>query len=347
MNKKLLLACLALFPLSPLFSCQCMLSFRTFCESIGIDSTDKVGLIEVIAWGDIVYSGSGPWNPYLDVVVRDNFKGLSTNDTLRIEMDNGSNCAVDALYFWPGQKYVFNLENYPHWRNQDSLVYSLSGCGRNYLFYESDSVYYREEGVLNYIQYDTFKSDFLSCYQTKNRVELIGSVFALKDEQALKGFNFYMNDQLVETDSLGHFEVTQLLALERGLTMDSTSFRKENSPLAGVSIRDLVQIQRHVLDIEPFSVFWHYVAADVDLSGRVTTLDIIHLRRLLKGITDRLPSKSWLLIPKQEFYSWPTNEEYFRMVSSRSNFLFKIPRWQRNHHPDGYDLWAIKLGDLL
>lgn len=347
MNKKLLLACLALFPLSPLFSCQCMLSFRTFCESIGIDSTDKVGLIEVIAWGDLVHTGEEPWNPYLDIVVLDNFKGLSINDTLRIEMANGFNCAADALYFWPGKKYVFNLENYPHWSNPDSLVYSLSGCGRNYLFYESDSVYNRQEGVLHYIQYDTFKSNFLSCYETKNRVEISGRVFALKDEQALESFNFYMNDQLVETDSLGHFEVTQLLALERGLTMDSTSFRKENEARAGITIRDLVQIQRHLLNIEPFPAYWHFVAADIDLSGRVTTLDMIHLRRLLMGLTDRLPSKSWLLIPKQEFYSLPIAQEYFNIISSRTQFLFRIPRWQRSHHPDGYDLWAIKLGDLL
>ena len=178
-------------------------------------------------------------------------------------------------------------------------------------------------------------------------MSISGSISSIKDNQPLTNFDFYINDQIAETDNLGHFDVIQLMALERGLIMDSTSFHKENNPLDGISVRDLVQIQRHVLDIEPFPAFWHYVAADVDLSGKVTTLDIIHLRRLLKGLTDRLPSKSWLLIPKQEFYSWPTHEEYFRIVASRSNFLFQIPRWQMHHHPDGYDLWAIKLGDLL
>ncbi len=264
-------------------------------------------------------------------------------------MNNGANCAADVLDFWPGKQYVFNLQNYPHWTNQDSLIYQLSACGVNSVPFDSDSIYYFDPDLRTQIpvHYESFKLDFLACYQTQNRVAVAGKVFSLKDSQTLGGFDFYMNDQLVRTDSQGHFGVIQLMALERGLTMDSTSFSKENEALAGITIRDLVQIQRHVLDIEPFPAFWHYVAADVDLSGRVTTLDIIHLRRLLKGLTNRLPSKSWLLIPKQEFYTWPTHQEHFRMVTAKSNFLFQIPRWQMYDHPDGYDLWAIKLGDLL
>jgi|GEM_PF-3355091 len=347
MNKKILLAWLVLFPLSPVLPCECTLPIRTFCESIGIDTNDQIGLIEVLSWGGLERDGFNPWNPYIDILVLDSLKGIPNNDTLRVAMSNGSNCATDPFYFWPGKKYVFNLHNYPHWSNRDSLAYRLSACEKNYITYDSDSIYYKDAGTTISMHYSDFKANLQNCYNTQARVELGGRVTFIKDGEDIPNFDFSMNDQQIETDSTGQFETIQLLALERGYTMDSSFFHKENDPLEGVSIRDLVQIQRHVLGIERFPAFWHYVAADVDLSGSVTALDIIHLRRLLKGLTNQLPTKSWVIIPKQEFYSWPTSEQHFRAVGSRSKFLFEIPYDQQYFHPEGYDLWAIKLGDLL
>ena len=280
----------------------------------------------------------------MDVLVLDDLKGTQVNDTIRVVMGDGRNCADDVTYYFPGNKYILNLDYFPS--PYVTSNYELSGCERNAATVRSDTVFYFDNGIIP-IMYADFKANFQGCYNTQARVELKGRVTFLKDGVDIPNFDFSMNGQQIETDSTGQFETIQLLALERGHTMDSSFFHKENDPLEGVSTRDLVQIQRHVLGIERFPAFWHYVAADVDLSGAVTTLDIIHLRRLLKGLTNQLPTKSWLLIPKQEFYSWPTSEQHFQAVGSRSKFLFKTPDYQRFFHPEGYDLWAIKLGDLL
>lgn len=61
----------------------------------------------------------------------------------------------------------------------------------------------------------------------------------------------------------------------------------------GVSVGDLVCIQRHILGLDPLSSYPLF-AADANKSGAVTGFDIVELRKLLLGIYDHLPnSPSW------------------------------------------------------
>lgn len=53
MNKKLLLVCLVFLFLFLILFCECYLNFCIFCESIGINSIDRIGLVEVLVWGGL------------------------------------------------------------------------------------------------------------------------------------------------------------------------------------------------------------------------------------------------------------------------------------------------------
>jgi hypothetical protein len=76
------------------------------------------------------------------------------------------------------------------------------------------------------------------------------------------------------------------------------TLNKPGDPIAGVSTFDLVRIAKHILNIEPFDGDWQFTAADVNCSGTVTTTDIVHIRRLILGLTDTLPCGVWHFSPK-------------------------------------------------
>ena len=62
----------------------------------------------------------------------------------------------------------------------------------------------------------------------------------------------------------------------------------------GVSTLDLVLIQKHLLEIEPFDLPLKYIAADANHSGNVSALDLVELRKLILGLYLELPAnKSW------------------------------------------------------
>ena len=66
-----------------------------------------------------------------------------------------------------------------------------------------------------------------------------------------------------------------------------------------VSIDDVIRIQRHLLGVTPFDSPYQYVAADVNNSGSVTTLDMIGVARIILGIETQFPGvSSWRYIPK-------------------------------------------------
>ncbi|MEZ4939446.1 MAG: redoxin domain-containing protein [Saprospiraceae bacterium] len=73
---------------------------------------------------------------------------------------------------------------------------------------------------------------------------------------------------------------------------------KTDDPLNGVSTFDLVQINKQILGITPFTEPWQFVAADANNSGTISTFDIVELRKLILGVYDSLPNApSWVFSP--------------------------------------------------
>lgn len=67
------------------------------------------------------------------------------------------------------------------------------------------------------------------------------------------------------------------------------------NPLLGLSVLDLTMIQKHVLGIQMLDNEIQRIAADVNNNGKVTTLDIVELRKLIIGTSTE--NKIWMLMP--------------------------------------------------
>ncbi|MEY2950201.1 MAG: hypothetical protein RLZZ248_1402, partial [Bacteroidota bacterium] len=100
----------------------------------------------------------------------------------------------------------------------------------------------------------------------------------------------------VHTSTDGRFEFSGLSDAE---AYQIVPHKLERDYLKGISTLDLVLISKHVLGIVPFEDPYQLLAADVNNSGSITTLDIVILRQnLLLKRFDFAGSPSWRFISK-------------------------------------------------
>lgn len=78
--------------------------------------------------------------------------------------------------------------------------------------------------------------------------------------------------------------------------------------LDGVSTLDLVRIQRHILGIQPFKNKYNLAAADCNDNGSVTASDLAELRKLLLGITSKLPAPTHRFLWEDNPYDGTNSE---------------------------------------
>ncbi len=107
--------------------------------------------------------------------------------------------------------------------------------------------------------------------------------------------------------------------------------------VTGISVLDLSLIQRHVLGMEPLGSPYSIIAADVNQSQTVTTLDLALIRAVLLGNAVQFPgSEPWAFVSKD-----------FVFVQPQQPFPFAT---SRTYHPGTaaaeQDFVAIKLGDV-
>ncbi|MEO7176656.1 MAG: T9SS type A sorting domain-containing protein, partial [Saprospiraceae bacterium] len=96
-----------------------------------------------------------------------------------------------------------------------------------------------------------------------------------------------------------------LNGLEAGQNMHIEATDLSN-PQEGVSTQDLVFITKHILGKQVFDSPFKYLAADVDQNGLVNVTDILHIRRLILGITEEFPqAPSWQFYRMN--YTWDAN----------------------------------------
>jgi hypothetical protein len=88
--------------------------------------------------------------------------------------------------------------------------------------------------------------------------------------------------------------------------------RKTNDYLNGVNTLDLVQIQRHILGIKRLDDPYLMIAADADGDESIRINDIIEIRKLILGISEKLPKvDSWRMlkkVPEMGKNPWPFEE---------------------------------------
>jgi HYR domain len=116
---------------------------------------------------------------------------------------------------------------------------------------------------------------------------------------------------------------------------------KIENPLNGITVFDMVKLQKHVLNIEKLASPYLLIAADINHNGAVTTADVVELRKLILGIYNDFPAnKSWRFVDANWVFSDPTKP-----------FLDAFPETKTvNNLPSngamGNNFIGIKVGDL-
>lgn len=128
----------------------------------------------------------------------------------------------------------------------------------------------------------------------------------------------------------------QDLDLNESYTLSSY---KEDEAINGVSTLDLVLIQKHILQATFLNSPYKVIAADIDNNQKVSTLDLIHLRKLILGVRTDFPGdqESWRFVEKDYVFAddldpWPFPE-------SIDVIGITAPRLSEN-------FTAIKIGDV-
>ncbi len=128
--------------------------------------------------------------------------------------------------------------------------------------------------------------------------------------------------------------------LQPGLDYTVTP-QRDGDDLNGVSTYDLVLISKHILGVDLLDSPYQQIAADVNRSGAVTTLDLIQLRKLILSITTAFPDNtSWRFVEADYAFPDPANpwaEQFPELINFND-----LP----SEGISGGDFVAVKIGDV-
>ena len=96
---------------------------------------------------------------------------------------------------------------------------------------------------------------------------------------------------------------------------------KDNDPTNGVSTKDLVRIQKHLLGIETITSPYQLIAADVNNDEGVSAKDLLALRKLILGVYSQFNEidanqTSWRFVTEDFVFADPSNPWPFDEKSS-------------------------------
>ncbi len=113
---------------------------------------------------------------------------------------------------------------------------------------------------------------------------------------------------------------------------------RNDDPLNGVTTFDLILLGQHILDINPLNSPYQMIAADVNKSGTISSLDMIGLRRLILHIDEEFANNtSWRFVDAAyEFTNANPFAETFPETSIVNNLAGELAS----------DFIAVKIGDL-
>jgi hypothetical protein len=116
--------------------------------------------------------------------------------------------------------------------------------------------------------------------------------------------------------------------------------KKNGMAVNGVTTFDMVLISRHILNVTPLDTPYKIIAADVNNSKTVTTLDLIQVRKIILSVDNEFSSnKNWRFIPSSYKFSNPKNPwaDQFPEVLNINNLAGSMAN---------ADFVAIKTGDV-
>ena len=114
---------------------------------------------------------------------------------------------------------------------------------------------------------------------------------------------------------------------------------KIDDPMNGVSTLDLVEIQKHILGLQELNSPYKIIAADINKDNKVTSLDLIQLRKMILDIITDFPNNdSWRFVDQE--YSFNNSTEPLKEIFTEEygvNYL---------ETDMNVDFVAVKIGDV-
>ncbi|WP_367390592.1 PKD domain-containing protein [Lewinella sp. LCG006] len=108
----------------------------------------------------------------------------------------------------------------------------------------------------------------------------------------------------------------------------------------GVTALDLALIQRHILNVQMLDSPYKIIAADVDVSGLVSGIDLVKIQQLILNITTEFPDfNSWRFVDQEYTFLNPANP-------LQEAFPEEIDFVSLDRDTMGNDFIAMKLGDV-
>ncbi len=116
---------------------------------------------------------------------------------------------------------------------------------------------------------------------------------------------------------------------------------KSDEILLGVTTFDLVRILQHILTQEPLTSPYKIIAADIDNSGTISSLDLVQLQRLILQQINTFPNNQpWRFVPESYVFMNPANP-------LAENFPETIALNRLEIDTANIDFVAIKVGDVV
>ena len=109
--------------------------------------------------------------------------------------------------------------------------------------------------------------------------------------------------------------------------------------LNGVTTLDLIMIQRHILGLDLFDSPYDYIAADIDNNERVSSSDLLELRKVILGIYAEFPNN----------YSWRAIDATYIFPDPNDPFDASIPETYTINPLEqdmDVDFVGVKVGDV-
>jgi hypothetical protein len=158
-----------------------------------------------------------------------------------------------------------------------------------------------------------------------------------KTEVRLYNVSNQMLRNMITTGS-GLYSFTNLMVAET-YTVEPN---RNDDPMNGVSTKDLLDIQRHLLGLSEFTDPYQLIAADVNNSGSVTAKDLVELRKLILGIYDSFEEinadqRSWRFVLKDGGITNPASPWDFKEDKTYEPL---------EHNRPNTDFIGVKIGDV-
>lgn len=167
-------------------------------------------------------------------------------------------------------------------------------------------------------------------------VKISGKARTILGEE-MNDVKILLNNELERaTDSTGQYEYLNLFKNTNYFVNAS----KESHILSGISTQDALALSKHILGIKALDSPYKIIAADINNNGKVTTADLLALRKAILQIDDKFPNnKAWRFVDANHVF--PNQGNPFTQAIPETVTLDNLQTNKTNVNWIG-----IKVGDL-